>query len=66
MKNKLIWIAVITAAIIIVSLCSGCAVRLNNVVKIHPDGTKETDTTQVYGFEPSGGKEFNVINIAAP
>ena len=45
-------------------MCCGCALKMNDITKVHPDGTKEIDKSFHLGSNDfSPGKEINFIKI---
>jgi len=63
-KNKILGLLVIIFAVVLVLLCGGCALKMNDIERTLPNGTKEKDKSFELGTPAwSTGKEMNLIKV---
>ena len=64
MRSKILFIIVCIILILIGTFCGGCALKMNDITKKHPNGIVETDKSFHLGTNDfSTGKEINLIKV---
>jgi len=64
LKGKIIYLIMCILAVLVGVLCGGCALKMNDITKTHPNGTVETDKSFHLGTNDfSTGKEINLIKV---
>lgn len=63
-KGKIIYLIMCILAVLVGMFCAGCALKMNDIETIKPDGTREIDKSFHLGSPDfSTGKEINVLKI---